>query len=204
MQDELARLHKELRTTFVMVTHDQGEALALSTKIAVFNQGNLEQMGAPAEIYNHPKTAFVAGFIGRTNLFEVQVLGHEGSYLKVSTNSGLHLWVKDNLPVPPVVGDLVKAWVRMDAISVQANQDSLPKAEHGPLNVFDATIGYSSYHGSHTEYQLLFDSSLSLRASRSNHNGQQFTIGQKVVVTFPADMVSVLAGEKELVEQAGG
>ena len=70
MQIELKELQRELAITFVFVTHDQEEALTLSDRIAVFNNGNIEQIGTPKELYEQPKTPFVAGFVGTTNLFE--------------------------------------------------------------------------------------------------------------------------------------
>ena len=68
MQVELKALQKRVGITFIFVTHDQEEALTMSDRIAVFNQGKIEQVGAPAEIYEHPGTAFVAGFVGVSNL----------------------------------------------------------------------------------------------------------------------------------------
>ena len=72
MQLELKRIQHELGTTFVYVTHDQDEALAMSDRIAVMNGGRVEQIGAPREIYEHPATAFVADFIGSLNALELQ------------------------------------------------------------------------------------------------------------------------------------
>lgn len=68
MQKVLKHLQREVGITFIYITHDQGEALSLSDRIAVMKRGRLHQVGTPAEIYNHPKTKFVAGFIGKTNL----------------------------------------------------------------------------------------------------------------------------------------
>jgi putative spermidine/putrescine transport system ATP-binding protein len=70
LQIELKELQQELRMTFVYVTHDQEEALAMSDRIAVFNEGRVEQIGSPAETYEHPATEFVAGFIGTSNVIE--------------------------------------------------------------------------------------------------------------------------------------
>ena len=70
MQTELKALQRALNITFVYVTHDQGEALSMSDRIAVFNGGRLEQVGAPRELYERPATAFVAGFVGVANLFD--------------------------------------------------------------------------------------------------------------------------------------
>jgi putative spermidine/putrescine transport system ATP-binding protein len=68
MQEELKALQRQVGITFIYVTHDQDEALAMSDRLAVFNHGRIEQIGAPAEIYEHPATAFVAGFVGVSNV----------------------------------------------------------------------------------------------------------------------------------------
>lgn len=73
MQLELKRIQREVGTTFIYVTHDQGEALTMSDQIAVMNSGRIDQLGSPQEIYDHPATRFVAGFIGNANLLPVQI-----------------------------------------------------------------------------------------------------------------------------------
>ncbi|MCU0869428.1 MAG: ABC transporter ATP-binding protein [Burkholderiales bacterium] len=70
MQAELKAIQRQVGITFVYVTHDQGEALSMSDRLAVFNRGRIEQIGSPAEVYDHPATPFVAGFVGQTNLLE--------------------------------------------------------------------------------------------------------------------------------------
>jgi putative spermidine/putrescine transport system ATP-binding protein len=70
MQIELKRIQREVGITFVYVTHDQDEALTMSDRVAVFNRGRIEQVGVPAEIYEHPLTEFVAGFVGVSNVFD--------------------------------------------------------------------------------------------------------------------------------------
>lgn len=73
MQIELKAIQKRVGITFIFVTHDQEEALTMSDRIAVFNQGKIEQIGSPAEIYEHPQTQFVAGFVGVSNLISGEV-----------------------------------------------------------------------------------------------------------------------------------
>ncbi|MCF1510787.1 ABC transporter ATP-binding protein [Streptomyces glomeratus] len=84
MQVELKALQREVGITFVFVTHDQEEALTMSDRIAVFNQGGIEQVGTPAEIYERPATAFVASFVGTSNLLQgpaaERVVGTAGTY----------------------------------------------------------------------------------------------------------------------------
>jgi putative spermidine/putrescine transport system ATP-binding protein len=70
MQLELKRIQREVRITFIYVTHDQEEALTMSDRLAVFNQGRIEQLGTPAEVYERPASEFVAGFVGVSNLLE--------------------------------------------------------------------------------------------------------------------------------------
>ena len=70
MQIELKQLQRQLGITFIFVTHDQEEALSLSDRVAVFNQGRIEQIGTPRELYENPRTDFVAGFVGTTNIFD--------------------------------------------------------------------------------------------------------------------------------------
>ncbi len=84
MQFELHRIQQEVRITFIYVTHDQEEALTMSDRIAVFNQGRVEQIGAPAEVYERPATRFVAGFVGTSNLLTGDaartIVGRDGTY----------------------------------------------------------------------------------------------------------------------------
>lgn len=84
MQVELKQLQRELGITFIFVTHDQEEALTLSDRVAVFNQGRIEQLGTPAELYERPVSTFVAGFVGTSNIFDdaasSQLLGRAGTH----------------------------------------------------------------------------------------------------------------------------
>jgi putative spermidine/putrescine transport system ATP-binding protein len=84
MQVELKEIQREVGITFVFVTHDQDEALTMSDRIAVFNEGNIAQLGTPSEVYEHPATSFVAGFVGTSNLLEPAaaqaVLGRPGTW----------------------------------------------------------------------------------------------------------------------------
>jgi spermidine/putrescine transport system ATP-binding protein len=78
MQVELKRIHRQLGTTFIFVTHDQSEALALADRVAVMDSGRLLQIGTPLEVYRHPVDSFVSSFIGDNNLLRVTVLGVDG------------------------------------------------------------------------------------------------------------------------------
>jgi spermidine/putrescine transport system ATP-binding protein len=88
MQVELKRLQKRLGITFVYVTHDQEEALTMSDRIAVMREGVVDQLGTPSDIYDYPRTRFVAGFIGESNLFEGTVEQIQERVMTVRTEAG--------------------------------------------------------------------------------------------------------------------
>ena len=84
MQIELKEIQQQVGITFIYVTHDQEEALTMSNRLAVFNRGAIEQVGTPADVYEHPATTFVAGFVGTSNLLKGEtaraVIGQEGTF----------------------------------------------------------------------------------------------------------------------------
>ena len=92
MRTELKRLHAELEKTFVYVTHDQAESLIMSDRIVVLNEGKLQQLGTPEEIYNQPANVFIAGFVGSPpmNFFDGQLAKRRGGAL-ASKGRGIYL-----------------------------------------------------------------------------------------------------------------
>ena len=105
LQIELAQIHREVGTTFVFVTHDQEEAMAMADRIAVMNEGRMEQVGSPEEIYRRPATRFVADFIGESNFLEVRratdgsVVARDGSPVACPSPAGD--WQRATLMVRP-------------------------------------------------------------------------------------------------------
>lgn len=95
MQLELKRLQKKLNITFIYVTHDQEEALTMSDRIAIMHDGILDQLGTPTEIYECPKTKFVATFIGETNIFDGAIASIEGRDILVNIENGSILGTGD-------------------------------------------------------------------------------------------------------------
>jgi putative spermidine/putrescine transport system ATP-binding protein len=114
MQEELKSIQRELGITFVYVTHDQGEALSMSDRLAVFNLGRIEQMGTPAQVYEYPATPFVAGFVGVSNLVEGElarrIAGVEGAFsirpekIRIVTRGGAV--PEDSVGVDGVIADI--------------------------------------------------------------------------------------------------
>jgi putative spermidine/putrescine transport system ATP-binding protein len=104
MQIELKEIQREVGITFVFVTHDQEEALTMSDRIAVFNDGRIEQLATPVELYEHPASAFVAGFVGTSNLLEGEVaravVGEEGQFV-IRPEKVVMLAPTDSRPTEP-------------------------------------------------------------------------------------------------------
>ena len=96
MQLELKRLQKKLNITFIYVTHDQEEALTMSDRIAIMHDGILDQLGTPTEIYESPKTKFVATFIGETNIFDGAIVSIEGRDILINVENGSILGTGDD------------------------------------------------------------------------------------------------------------
>ena len=128
MQLELTRIHRQVRTTFVFVTHDQEEALSLATRIAVMNGGRVVQEGAPREIYYQPADPFVADFIGESNLLAGTV-DRAGAVPELALPDGQRLPVPVDTPDGPLT-----LMVRPEAVSVErrAAPGRLGRAARGP------------------------------------------------------------------------
>ncbi|MGV1793022.1 ABC transporter ATP-binding protein [Rhizobium sp. A37_96] len=117
MQVELKRLQRELGTTFVMVTHDQTEALSISDRIVVMNKAAIEQIASPSELYDHPATTFVAGFIGTMNLLAAKLAGRNADGLQFLAGTlPLNLAADDAARLAP--GDAATIGVRPEDILV--------------------------------------------------------------------------------------
>ena len=138
MQLELANLHRRLGVTFIMVTHDQEEALSLSDRIAVMRDGVIEQVGTPSEIYEQPETAFVADFIGETNLLSGQVRTNSKGLPQVATPSGLQIHIADSLP-----HGSVDVSIRPEKIDLSA------RAPEQADNCFQGRVRHTMYLGTH-------------------------------------------------------
>jgi spermidine/putrescine transport system ATP-binding protein len=121
MQVELKRIQREVGITFVYVTHDQGEALTMSDRIAVMNDGAIEHLGTPREIYEHPKTRFVAGFIGTSNLLSGTVtrVGAGQAVIEVSPDERIIVPVHDPGLAP---GSTLELTVRPEKIQLSTTR----------------------------------------------------------------------------------
>jgi spermidine/putrescine transport system ATP-binding protein len=147
MQVELKRIQREVGITFVYVTHDQGEALTMSDRIAVMQAGVIDQLGSPREIYERPATKFVAGFIGTSNLISGQVGGVESGRAVLDYGDQGRVVV----PVPRAVspGDAIEVSVRPEKIDL--HRGAAPATDG---SVLAGEVTEVVYHGTSTNYTV--------------------------------------------------
>ena len=147
---ELDAIHDQVGITFLYVTHDQGEAMSLSDRIAVLNRGRIEQLDAPAKIYEAPSTRFVASFIGDTNFFSAEITAVDGDYCLLEVEGFPQIRAFNDKSLKP--GQKVDLSVRPEKIRVTK---SPPPPEKGAtINVFPSTVKDIVYQGVYTKYWL--------------------------------------------------
>ncbi|MET9556969.1 ABC transporter ATP-binding protein [Streptomyces sp. NPDC006645] len=152
MQLELKRIQTEVGITFVHVTHDQEEAMTMADTVAVMNAGRVEQLGAPAELYENPQTTFVANFLGTSNLIEADVAEKTGGEVVV-TSAGVKLRLSsDRCPSQVVDGSRLLVGVRPEKISL-AHVDDAGSVPAG-RNRITGRIADSSFIGVSTQYVI--------------------------------------------------
>jgi iron(III) transport system ATP-binding protein len=146
MRFELKRLQRELRITTVYVTHDQVEALALSHQIAVMNEGRIQQIGTPREIYERPSNQFVADFVGNTNFIDGEIgAGTSPAGGRVICTQLGELTAHTDATLDP--GDRV-------AVSVRPEDVTLSEARPGGLNVWEARVEQKVFLGEAVDFQV--------------------------------------------------
>lgn len=182
MQRELSRIHRELGMTFVFVTHDQEEALVLSDRIAVFNQGSIEQLGTPEELYYRPINLFVARFLGESNVLVGHVDREASTFV---TGAGVAPMSPD-VPVDDLVDVLI---VRPEAITL---------APEGELDehAFQGTIREVSFTGSGSTVYFVFADGTPGVARVSAAKAALLTIGQSVSVVWDPNRQHLLRDRK--------
>jgi spermidine/putrescine transport system ATP-binding protein len=145
MQLELKRIQREVGITFVYVTHDQNEALTMSDRLAVMNDGRIEQLGPGREIYEHPSTRFVAGFIGTSNLFAAPVASQANGVAVLELGPEQEVIVPLGWTVRP--GDDLEVSVRPEKITLLADRPDRPCRLRGVISEF-------AYLGTSTTYTV--------------------------------------------------
>ncbi|RJG14025.1 ABC transporter ATP-binding protein [Pseudomonas cavernicola] len=187
LQAELQRIHRQIGTTFVFVTHDQNEALALSTRIAIFNRGQLAQIDTPHTIYNQPSNRFVAEFLGKMNLFPLSQMSRSGTHA-CGRYGEAELRAEPSLALDASAPLLA---VRPEHMQLHT---SVPSAEGH--NVVQAVLTAKTYQGSCTELGLSTSADgtppMSL-AVHADHLAARLEHGAHVWLSWPIEKSLLLA-----------
>ena len=141
MKVELKKLQSNVGTTFVYITHDQSEALVMSDRIVVMNEGRIEQLGTPQELYSEPLTPFVAQFVGDNNLWSGEILEASGEDAAIRTDDGFTFRTKVQGSVS--VGQRADLFLRPETIRIQP-------AEKEGLNTFTVTVKTILFDGANS------------------------------------------------------
>ncbi|MFE2357608.1 ABC transporter ATP-binding protein [Streptomyces parvulus] len=150
MQLELKRIQTEVGITFVHVTHDQEEAMTMADRVAVMNAGRVEQLGAPADLYENPRTTFVANFLGTSNLIQAEVDSRSGDDVVVRAAGDKLLLPGSRCAVPAQAGGKVLVGVRPEKVGLTHADEagSIPEGR----NRVTGRISNSSFIGVSTQY----------------------------------------------------
>ncbi len=146
---ELDAIHDKIGITFIYVTHDQQEALSVSDRIAVMNQGEVLQIGTPQEIYEAPATDFVAKFIGETNLYEADVLAVDGEMVELRVEGLGTIKVTDI--EPPPVGSRVSWTIRPEKIRIGFDE---PRSARNGINAVQGLVDEPIYSGFQSKFYV--------------------------------------------------
>ena len=148
MQLELKRIQQEVGITFIYVTHDQEEALTMSNRLAVMRHGRIEQLGGPEEVYEHPATEFVAGFLGASNLLDGELVSMNGtSTVRLATGEVIRA---NDADLPAAAGPSVRVGVRPEKIAiVSADEEATAGSNH-----VVGTVRMSTYIGVNYQYKV--------------------------------------------------
>jgi spermidine/putrescine ABC transporter ATP-binding subunit len=182
MRRELRELQRHLGKTVLYVTHDQGEALALSDRIVVMSNGHIEQIGSPQEIYERPANAFVADFIGSSNLLDATVVGSDGA-LTIINAGGLTLRAG---VAGHAAGAHIVAMVRPERMRLATTEDV------GGDNRLSARITEVTYLGQDLHLSLRVDGGQELSVVTQGSAVRRLTPGEEVVVTVDAADILLL------------
>jgi ABC-type Fe3+/spermidine/putrescine transport system ATPase subunit len=197
MRFELSQLQKKVGITFIMVTHDQDEALAIASRIAVMNKGSIAQLGTPSDLYEFPGSRFVADFIGSVNMFEGTLISDKPDEATVSCPE----LDPHRIYVPHAVLDqeMSSVWVaiRPEKMNLHKDSDAPPSVPECPEahNVAKGEIKEISYLGDISIFHVLLANGRLIRISRSNRSRfdqDNFGTGEKVWVSWAGSSPVVL------------
>ncbi len=187
-QFELINIQEELGVTFIVVTHDQEEAMTISSRIGVMDAGEIVQTGTPSEIYEYPNSRFVADFIGSVNVFEGRIVEHESDHVRIeSEDAGCPIYIDHG--VSAVSG--ARVWVAVRPEKIDITHDKPAQQD----NCVSATVDEIAYMGNQSIYHVLLESGKKLRVTRPNQTRtatDSITWEDKVFVSWHPSSAVVL------------
>jgi iron(III) transport system ATP-binding protein len=189
MRAQIKEIHDRIRRTMIYVTHDQTEALSMADRIAVMRGGRIVQVGTPRQLYTRPQSAFVAAFIGGTNLLPGR-LEEAGDRFLVATDAGFvraQNGVKESMRGRPVFCS-----IRPESVRLQRSGEAPPEL----MNQLTGEVQSIMYQGDREEYCLRLANGALLRAVEHNQETSNAAVGDRVTVQFDARDVVVLPQEE--------
>ena len=198
MQIELKELQREVGITFVYVTHDQGEAFALSDRIAIMNEGVVCQVGSAAEIYDEPNSRFVADFTGTSNFFDGRLLAVEGEKARVQLHNYAEVEFVGRNNKDLKEGDAATVAIRPEHIFLTA------QTTENSINRIKGTIRDEMYLGTVMQYTVEASDGASVIAYEQNRGGgkeNRWQIGDSVYLTWQSENATVLKASDTLLQE---
>ncbi len=188
MRLELKQLQRETGITFLFVTHDQEEALSMSDRVAVMSDGEVQQVGSPNEIYEHPVNRFVAEFIGNANFLEAKIIELEDEVAHCEVKGGLVLKAQNS--GGHVVGDSVTMFLRPEKLVLHGGLDSVD----GETGLLPGQIAEVVYFGGETAYSVDIGAEILILAQDRNlkDGTLRFSVNDRVFLGIDADTLRVL------------
>ena len=194
MQGELKNIQTEVGLTFVHVTHDQEEAMTMADTVAVMNSGRVEQMGAPRELYELPRTAFVANFLGKSNLMAAEISGEDGE----------HLWVNAGGHRLQVRRDRATDHSGRVLIGIRPEKLLMNRTPADPdATALRGLVLDASFTGASTEYLVDVEGIGPMGVFSQNHGGVLAKTGDRVTLSWDADHAFGLSGSEDRDAGAG-
>lgn len=193
MQLELKRIQTEVGLTFVHVTHDQEEAMTMADTIAVMNQGVIEQMGAPTELYENPRTTFVANFLGQSNLIAGEIEGRDGDHVKVRVQGAVA-----SVPGERSHSDSGKGWLGIRPEKVLIAEAGQPIDAPGDV-ISGGYVTEVSFVGVSTQYSVMMTWGQELTVFEQNTGARSMLpVGTKVDISWRPEFAFLLDASQDV------
>jgi putrescine transport system ATP-binding protein len=192
-QLELMELQRRLGMTFIIVTHDQEEAMTVAARIGVMDAGRLEQVATPRELYEAPHSRWIAEFVGDVNMFDGQVESREPNRLTISTRDAGSIVVAE--PRQPITKTIVAVAIRPEKVKLSRRGPVSDTANAHAINRLEGVVTDVGYLGGVTTYKVKLETGGVVRSSMANTariDIDAYTASQRVVAWFTPDDCVVL------------